>query len=93
MDDQSKAALHLVAINGELLGLFEDYCHRVASPDLVNILQEYRNHRINLVLTVHASMTGADFICCATQVSGEPLDLIQLFTVHTIPMTQAGKAH
>lgn len=93
MSDQARAAQQLAAINAGLLGLFEDYCQRNASPDLLELLTAYRAQRLDLVLTVHASMLGADFICCVLPVGGAPTDLVQLFAVHTIPATQTGKAH
>jgi len=93
MNDEARAARQLAAITDSLLGLFADYCQRASSPDLAGLIQEYKAHRLNLVLTVHASMSGTDFICCAMPVDGAPSDLVQLFAVHTIPATQTGKAH
>lgn len=88
-----RAAQQLAAVNVGLLGLFEDYCQRNASPDLLEMLTAYRAQRLDLVLTVHASISGADFVCCALPVGGAPADMVQLFTVHTFPPTQTGKAH
>ena len=92
MSDQTRAAQQLAAITENLLSLFTDYCQRASSPDLSNLIHEYKAQRINLVLTVHASMSGTDFICCAMPV-GETSNMVQLFTVHTIPAAPAGKAH
>jgi len=92
MNDQTRAAQQLAAITENLLSLFADYCQRASSPDMANLIHEYKAQRINLVLTVHASMSGTDFICCAMPV-GETADMVQLFTVHTIPTTHTGKAH
>lgn len=90
---RERAAQQMAAINAELLGLFENYCQRNASPDLLEMLTAYRAQRLDLVLTVHASISGADFVCCALPVGGAPAELVQLFTVHTIPTTQSGKGH
>lgn len=87
-----RAAHQLAAITDGLLGLFADYCQRTASPDLADILAAYRAHRLDLVLTVHASMSGTDFVCCALPLGGAPSDLVQLFTVQT-SVPQTGKAH
>src|SRR3990170_3387363 len=72
MNDEARAARQLAAITDSLLGLFADYCQRASSPDLAGLIQEYKAHRLNLVLTVHASMSGTDFICCAMPVDGAP---------------------
>lgn len=93
MTNQTHTAQHLEAISAGLLGLFEDYCQRNASPELLGLLVAYRAQRLDLVLTVHASMGSADFVCCALPVGGDPADLVQLFTVHTVPAAPAGKAH
>jgi len=93
MTDEASAVQQLAAITDNLAALFADYCQRIASPDLVNLLAAYRAQRLDLVLTVHASISGADFVCCALPVGGAPTDLVQLFTVHTVPATQTGKAH
>lgn len=93
MTNQACAAQQLAAITENLAALFAGFCQRAASPDLVELLAAYRAHRLDLVLTVHASMGGADFACCALPVGGGPADLVQLFTVHTVPAAPAGKAH
>lgn len=93
MNNQACAAQQLAAITDNLAALFADYCERNASPGLAELLKAYKAQRLNLVLTVHASMGGADFVCCALLVGGGPADLVQLFTVHTVPATPAGKAH
>lgn len=93
MSDQTRAAHHLTAINTGLLGLFEDYCQRNASPELLELLSAYQAQRLDLVLTVHASISGADFICCALPIGGAPAELVQLFTVQTYPLQAGGKAH
>lgn len=87
------AVQQLAAITDNLAALFADYCQRNASPGLAVMLEAYRAHRLDLVLTVHASISGADFVCCALPVGGAPVDLVQLFTVHTLPVSPAGKAH
>ena len=93
MNDQERAAQQLAAITDNLAALFADYCQRIASPNLVDLLAAYRAQRLDLVLTVNASISGADFVCCALPVGGAPADLVQMFTVHTVPTTQTGKAH
>lgn len=93
MNDQSQTAHQLTVISDGLLGLFADYCKRTSSPELENMLAAFRTQRLDLVMTVHASMYGTDFVCCALPLGGTPSDLVQLFTVHTIPTTQLGKAH
>jgi len=93
MTDEDRSAQQLAAINENMAGLFADYCQRIASPDLMELLAAYRAQRLNLVLTVHTSILGTDFVCCALPLDGAPSDLVQLFAVHTIPATQAGKAH
>jgi hypothetical protein len=93
MTDQAMAAQQLAAITDNLAALFADYCERNASPELADILAAYRAHRLDLVLTVHASMCGADFICCALPSGGALADMVQLFTVHTLPSTPAGRPH
>ncbi|OGT17901.1 MAG: hypothetical protein A3J49_04375 [Gallionellales bacterium RIFCSPHIGHO2_02_FULL_57_16] len=93
MNDQAMAAQQLAAITDNLAALFADYCQRNVSPGLAVMLEAYRAQRLDLVLTVHASMGGADFACCALPVGGGPADLVQLFTVHTVPAAPAGKAH
>lgn len=93
MTNQARPAQQLAAISNNLAALFADYCERNASPGLAELLAAYRAQRLGLVLTVHASMGGADFVCCALPVGGGPADLVQLFTVHTVPAAPAGKAH
>lgn len=93
MNNQPHAAQQLAAISNNLAALFADYCERNASPGLVELLAAYRAQRLDLVLTVHASMGGADFVCCALPVGAAPADMVPLFTVHTLPPAPAGKAH
>lgn len=90
MNDQARAAHQTAAITGNLVALFSDYCERIASPDLARMLQEFHSHHLDLVLTVHVTATGTDFICCALPAGG---DLVQLFTVYTIPAARHGKTH
>lgn len=93
MNDQARATQHLAAISNNLAALFADFCQRAASPELAELLAAYRAHRLDLVLTVHATMGGADFICCALPPGGALADMVQLFTVQTVPSTPTGKAH
>lgn len=93
MTDQAMAAQQLAAITDNLAALFADFCQRTASPELAELLAAYRAHRIDLVLTVHATMAGADFICCALPPGGTSADMVRLFTVHTLPIAPAGKVH
>lgn len=93
MTNQAMAAQQLAAITDNLAALFAVCCQRAASPELAELLAAYRAHRLDLVLTVHSTMGGADFVCCALPPGGTLADMVQLFTVHTVPPAAAGKAH
>lgn len=90
MTDQARTAQQLAAISNSLAALFADYCERNASPDLKRLMQEFHNHRLDLVMTAHVTATGTNFICCALPVGG---DLVRLFDVHKIPAAQSGEVH
>lgn len=83
MNDTTRTAQQLAAITDSLAGLFADYCQHTASPELAVLLAAYREQRLDLVLTVHTSMTGTEFVCCALPLGGEPSELVQLFTVQS----------
>lgn len=90
MNDQARAAHQLTEIAGNLVALFADYCERTKPPYLDRIQQEFHSRRLDLVLTVHITATGTDFICCALPAGG---DLVRLFDVHEIPTGQSGEVH
>lgn len=85
-----RAAHHISAITDNLHALFADYCGRTAPPGLETMLQDFRNHRLDLVLTVHVTATGTEFICCALPIGGE---LVRLFTVCEVPSAPDGRVH
>lgn len=93
MNNQAMTAQQLAAITDNLAALFAGFCQRTASPELAELLAAYRARRLDLVLTVHATMGGADFVCCALPPGGALADMVRLFTVHTLPQSPAGKAH
>lgn len=91
MTNQARSAQQLAAISNNLAALFADYCERNASPNLERLMQEFYNHRLDLVMTAHVTATGTNFICCVLPVAGE---LVRLFNVYEVQMSaQSGEVH
>ncbi|MDO9010775.1 MAG: hypothetical protein Q7U78_03050 [Gallionella sp.] len=58
MTDEDRSAQQLAAINDNLAGLFAEYCQRIASPDLVELLAAHKAQRLHLVLIVKAEVSA-----------------------------------
>lgn len=83
MKNEDKVAQQLSSIQAELVTLFGDFCRRSPAPGIESLLQEFQQHRLNLVFTVTASADETGLFCGFISAGAAPADMQTLFTIHS----------